>query len=106
MAGAFVLWTTTPSWLERDAGPISQADPFWTEAQSNGLTADELSNIDIYSRASTATVNVTSTVLMRNWFFEVYPTSESGSGFLIDAEGRILTNYHVIKGGSKLRVTL
>jgi len=106
MAGAFVLWTTSPSWLARDSGPIPRTDPFWTEAQSNGLTEEELSNIDIYSRASIATVNVTSTVLMRNWFFDVYPTSESGSGFLIDGQGRILTNYHVIKGGSKLRVTL
>ena len=90
----------------RDTGPVRTPDPFWTEAQSNGLTEEELANIDIYNRASSATVNVTSTVIRRNWFFDVYPTSESGSGFLVDAEGRILTNYHVIKGGSKLRVTL
>ena len=51
-------------------------------------------------------MNVTSTVLRRNWFLEVYPTSESGSGFLIDDQGRILTNHHVVKGGSQIQVTL
>ena len=106
MAAAFVLWTTSPRWLGREAPMLPPADPFWTEAQSSGLTQEELADIDIYNRAASATVNVTSTVLRQNWFFDVYPTSESGSGFLIDAQGRILTNHHVIKGGSKIQVTL
>jgi S1-C subfamily serine protease len=45
-------------------------------------------------------------VLQRNWFFEVYPESESGSGYLVDGEGRILTNSHVISGNAKVEVTL
>ena len=106
MAGAFVLWTTSPRWLGREALTLPPADPFWTEAQSSGLTQEERADIDIYNRAANATVNVTSKVLRQNWFFEVYPTSESGSGFLIDGQGRILTNHHVIKGGSQIRVTL
>jgi S1-C subfamily serine protease len=37
----------------------------------------------------------------------VYPVRESGSGFLIDAEGRILTNNHVIRGNApRIEVTL
>ena len=88
---------------------LPPADPFWTEAQSSRLTQEEIADIDIYNRAASATVNVTSTVQRQNWFFDVYPTRESGSGFLIDAQGRILTNYHVIKGGSRgseIQVTL
>ena len=106
MAASFVLWTTSPRWLGREAPKLPPADPFWTEAQSSGLTQEELADIDIYNRAASATVNVTSTVLRQNWFFDVYPASESGSGFLIDAQGRILTNHHVIKGGSEIQVTL
>ena len=106
MSAAFVLWTTSPRWLAREAPVLPPADPFWTEAQSSGLTQEELANIDIYNRAASATVNVTSTVLRQNWFFDVYPTSESGSGFLIDDQGRILTNHHVVKGGSQIQVTL
>ena len=105
-AGAFVVWTTLPHWPSDAPRPVRQPDPFWTEAQSSGLTQEELSNIEIYNQASKATVHVTSTVLMRNWFFEVYPRSETGSGFLIDSEGRILTNHHVIKGGAQIKVAL
>lgn len=101
---AFVLGTTSPDWFRN--ADFSSAAPFWTQAADGDLTADELSNIDIYDRASPATVNITSTVLQRNWFFEVVPSSESGSGFLVDGEGRIITNSHVISGTAKLEVTL
>ncbi len=100
--GAFVLGTTSTDWFRENIS----TDPFWTEAAATKLNQDELSNIDIYERASPATVNITSTVLQRNWFFEVYPTSETGSGFLVDGEGRILTNSHVISGNAKVEVTL
>jgi S1-C subfamily serine protease len=106
LAGAFVVWTTLPHWPPGVPEPLRRPAPFWTEAQSSGLTQEELSNIEIYNQASPATVHVTSTVLMRNWFFEVYPRSETGSGFLIDGEGRILTNHHVIKGGAQIKVAL
>ena len=99
---ALVLWSTWPVQLSRVA-PVVFEEPFWTEADST-LNADELSNIEIYNRASPATVHITSTVLQRNWFLEVYPSESTGSGFLIDAEGRILTNFHVIQGSAELEV--
>ena len=39
-------------------------------------------------------------------FFGDYSQHELGSGFLIDADGRILTNNHVISGSSQVEVTL
>ena len=107
LTAAFVAWTTSPRWNRPAGAPLPPSDPFWTEAQSAGLSADEQSNIEIYNRASAATVNITSTVLQRDWIFDVYPRSESGSGFIIDTEGRILTNYHVIRGNApQIEVTL
>ncbi|MBI1355968.1 MAG: trypsin-like serine protease [Acidobacteria bacterium] len=104
---AFALGTIAVDWRGGPANAPLSADPFWTTAQTNGLTADETANIDIYDRASKATVNITSTVLQRGWFFEIYPQRESGSGFLIDDEGRILTNFHVLGGGApKIEVNL
>lgn len=102
VVSALLLW---PAWLERfgRVPPLIFEEPFWTEADST-LTGDELSNIEIYNRASPATVHITSTVLQRNWFLEVYPSESSGSGFLIDADGRILTNFHVIQGSAELEV--
>ena len=100
----FVAWSAWPEHLGRVA-PVVFDEPFWTEADSV-LTSEELSNIDIYERASPATVHITSTVLHRNWFLEIMPSESTGSGFLIDAEGRILTNQHVIQGSAELEVTL
>ena len=107
LTAAFVVWTTSPDWSPLISPHISNSSQFWTEVRSSGLTQEELSTIEIYNRANEATVNITSTVLKRGWFFEVYPDEASGSGFLIDAEGRILTNHHVIKGNApQIEVTL
>jgi S1-C subfamily serine protease len=106
LAAAFVLGTTSQDWFRGERAVVPAPNVFWTEANST-LTQEELSNIEIYTRALPATVNITSTVLQQSWFFEVYPVEESGSGFLIDAEGRILTNHHVIKGDAEqIEVTL
>jgi S1-C subfamily serine protease len=45
-------------------------------------------------------------VYRQNWFFQVYPEKGTGSGFIINADGEILTNYHVVKGASQLTVKL
>lgn len=102
IAGTFVWVTTTrkwdpPSWLR----PSAQSNgPLWAEppVAAAGLSADELNNIDIYKSAHLATVNISSTVYKRGWFGQVVPEPGTGSGFIIDAQGRILTNYHVVSG--------
>jgi S1-C subfamily serine protease len=80
----------------------------WTEpaAAASGYSAEEQNNIDIYRSAREATVNITSQVYRQNWFFQVYPEKGTGSGFLINADGEILTNYHVVKGAAQLTVKL
>jgi putative serine protease PepD len=75
-------------------------------AQSASLSSDETNNIDIYKDSHTAVVNITSTVYRRNWFLEIIPQQGTGSGFLVDDTGRILTNNHVISGASDVEVTL
>jgi S1-C subfamily serine protease len=105
--GAFILGTTSTDWFRGKVSPLPSADPFWTKAQNSTLSPDEKANIEIYNKALPATVSITSTVLQQNWFFEAYPVAESGTGFLIDAEGRILTNHHVIAGNApQIEVTL
>lgn len=76
-------------------------------ARSANLGADELNNIDIYQRANPATVNVTSVEFQENFWFQVVPREGAGSGFLINAEGLILTNNHVISAdGQRVEVSL
>src|SRR5271165_933800 len=81
----------------------------WTDpvvAHSAGLGSDEQNNIDIYKSSQDSVVYVTSTVYQTDFFFRQVPVKDLGSGFIIDAEGRILTNNHVVSGSSQVEVTL
>jgi S1-C subfamily serine protease len=75
-------------------------------ASTAGFSTDEASNIDIYKAAHLATVNITSVVWREGWFSQMYPEKGTGSGFIINPDGRIITNHHVVMGGQQLTVTL
>ncbi len=106
LVGGFVYFTTGPN------SPLRRgfsSGPLWsgpTVARSAGLGADELNNIEIYKSAKDSVAYITSTVYKQTFFFEVVPTRELGSGFVINPEGQILTNFHVISGSSQVMVTL
>ena len=70
------------------------------------LTEDEKNNIDIYQKLAPGVVNITSTVLEQDFFFNVVPRQGAGSGSIIDAPGYILTNHHVIEDARKLESLL
>jgi S1-C subfamily serine protease len=75
-------------------------------AFSAGLSPDETNNIDIYKASKESVVYITSTVYQRDFFFGVQEVQGLGSGFIINADGQILTNYHVISGSSDVEVTM
>ena len=70
------------------------------------LSREEQTNIKIYERVSSAVVNITSISMEYNWFYEIIPRKGIGSGILIDTQGHVVTNYHVIEGARHLEVTL
>ena len=70
------------------------------------VTEDEKNNITVYEKAADGVVNVTSTALQMDFFFNAFPTQGSGSGSIIDTKGHILTNHHVVANAQKLEVTL
>jgi S1-C subfamily serine protease len=78
---------------------------FWVQ-NSLALTDDEKNNIAIYQKASSSVVNIISTVITRDFFLNPIPREGSGSGFIIDSAGHIVTNNHVIRDAQKLEVTL
>ncbi len=73
---------------------------------AHALTDDEQNNIELYQRLSPGVVNITSTVLERDFFFNDVPRQGAGSGSIIDRRGYILTNHHVLEDARKLEVTL
>jgi S1-C subfamily serine protease len=65
----------------------------------------EARRIAVYERAAPAVVNITTQVLRSSFFWDAIPEEGSGSGFLWDREGHIVTNYHVVQGAQKVEVS-
>ncbi|MDX1521184.1 MAG: trypsin-like peptidase domain-containing protein [Anaerolineae bacterium] len=93
--------------------PVSSPTPLpldWAEEEvalldEVGLDFAEKRVIEVHKQVSPAVVNITTQVLRRSFFFEIVPEEGAGSGFVIDKEGHILTNYHVIEGARQIEVT-
>lgn len=72
------------------------------------LAADEQNTIDIFRENSASVVYVTSIALRRGIFSlnAVEIPQGTGSGFIWDRDGRIVTNYHVISDANRVQVTM
>lgn len=71
------------------------------------LSSEEETNVRVYKMASPGVVNITSTVVEYDYYYRPYATEGStGSGCVLDTDGHILTNYHVIQDSESLEVTL
>ena len=72
------------------------------------LAADEIAHIELFKRASPSVVHITTLAVQRDMFsmnVQQVPRG-TGTGFIWDDSGHIVTNFHVIQGGSGARVTL
>jgi putative serine protease PepD len=70
------------------------------------LDPTETENVRIYKQASPAVANIVTRTVEYDFFFNPVPVEGAGSGFLIDADGHILTNYHVVQEAQTIEVTL
>jgi len=72
------------------------------------LAADETANITLFKNVSPSVVNITTLENQRNLFsLDIFQVPKgTGSGFVWDERGLIVTNFHVIQGASVARVTL
>ncbi len=72
-----------------------------------GLTVAEAVAVAVYKKVNRSVVNITTRGARADaFFFLEVPTEGAGSGTVIDEEGHILTNYHVIENARAVTVTL
>lgn len=75
-------------------------------AAAPAFDTEEQQNIAVYKKALQSVVNITSTAVQFDFFYGPVPQQGQGSGFILDKQGLILTNNHVIDGGQRIEVTL
>lgn len=75
------------------------------EAPANSYTDDELVNISVYDKTNMGVVNIRTEIEVRRGFF-VERGVGAGSGWVLDKEGHIVTNFHVIQDSDSIEVTL
>jgi S1-C subfamily serine protease len=99
-----VLFDRISKRYESSEAAFSEAPPAGISDPST--VSDEQNNIEVYRTLSPGVVFIHSTSYSRDFFGFVEPQEGSGSGSILDQQGNILTNYHVIAGAQKLSVSL
>src|SRR5271154_804931 len=112
IAGAFFYFTTWRSNAKMAGGnPVGWfSHPAQVEiteaAPGEQLDSEEQNNIAVYKKNIPSVVNVTSRAMTFDFFYGLVPQEGQGSGFVIDKDGHILTNYHVIAEARQVEVTM
>ncbi len=71
------------------------------------LTTEEQVNVTVYENVNRSVVNInTKSVSTDRFFMFDVPAEGAGSGSVIDKQGHVLTNFHVVEGAREIQVTL
>jgi S1-C subfamily serine protease len=108
IACAFFYFTTYRSGGVHPADWVSRPNRVEITEAAGGDTLDgeEQNNISVYHKNIQSVVNVTSKAMAFDFFYGLVPQEGQGSGFIIDKDGHIMTNYHVIADARTVDVTL
>jgi len=81
--------------------------PFVDDGSGRSFTSEEKTNIAVYEAVnrSVANINTKATVASGLFLLEV-PSEGAGSGIVLDKQGHVLTNYHVVEGAKEIQVLL
>jgi S1-C subfamily serine protease len=101
---AWWIWPPEPPSVKGSSVP---AEPRPVLARGS-LAEDEQNNISVFKAASVSTVHITTLEAARSLFsLDILQVPKgTGTGFIWDERGHVVTNFHVIQGGSAARVTL
>ena len=114
LSGAVISPTPTPI-PPQPTATVVQVPPTETplpglveplESEAVAANALEEQVIAVYEAGGPSVVNITSVSVVYDMFMQPIPQEGSGSGFVYDAEGHIITNFHVVEGADQLMVTL
>ncbi len=116
LASSFTIWMVSESHdgsltaqdrRFRIESPVEKVRPSATRIyDEDGFTPDEAIAVSVYEAVNRSVVNITSKSVKTERLIMTEHSEGSGSGAIIDQEGHILTNYHVVAGAKEVAVTL
>ena len=116
LASSFTIWMVSDSRSRsltaqdrrvRIESPVERIRPSATRIyDEDGFTPDEALAVSVYEAVNRSVVNITSKSVKTERLIMTEHSEGSGSGAIIDQEGHILTNYHVVAGAKEVAVTL
>jgi len=98
-------FTPTPAPAATPIVIIATPSPLPPETMQEVDVAEERV-INVYERVSPSVVHITSRSEVYDFWRGVVPSEGSGSGFILDQDGRVVTNYHVIENATEIEVLL
>jgi S1-C subfamily serine protease len=97
MVATAVPPTATPIIIVATPTPLSPADLAPIDIEEQLVT-------NLYDRVGPSVVHITAQIITMNFFFGPSASEGTGSGFVYDEAGHIVTNYHVIEGAESIEV--
>lgn len=104
---AAVAWATP--WCRPAAAQLPAAPPVAALADEAGreFTPEERTNIAVYEAVNRGVVNInTKATVPSGLFLLEVPSEGAGSGIVLDKQGHVLTNFHVVEGAKEIEVVL
>src|SRR4051812_38721108 len=103
--GAFLVWRF---WLREPRGGLDPDAVPRAVTPRGDLAEDEKATTSVFNNTSPSVVHVTTLTLRQDVFsLDLFQIPKgTGTGFVWDQDGHIVTNYHVIKDGNAARLTL
>ena len=96
----------TPAPLAEATASVPPTPTPWVVAPPDGVITQLETQVEaVYVAVGDAVVNISVTSVGYDYFFNAIPSEGSGSGFVYDVQGRIVTNYHVIENADEIQVT-
>jgi len=118
LLGSDLLGSDLLAWklAAAQAQPAAAAEPPATQLPSRwqahvaapaGMTVEEQTNVFVYESTNPSVVNISTTSVQRDHFFmRQWQTEGSGSGAVLDKQGHVMTNFHVVDDADQIEVTL
>jgi S1-C subfamily serine protease len=110
-AGSFPQQPPAPSARRLPGGtgdPLATGPTLGAAAAADlaDFSPEERTNILVYEKANRSVVHITTKAAQRELLLFEVPSEGSGSGSVLDKQGHVLTNFHVVEGAQSIRVTL